>query len=115
MEDALRRLRDRTAITRPLILGELQRRAGATLSGVAQTLGITVQAVSAHAKSLATTGWLRSDAGAYTVTPKGLQALHEGVRHLNDAVAALAAPLDVIQVASAVAASPVAAGQTVGL
>lgn len=115
MDDALRRLRDRTGITRLLIVAELHKRPNATLSDIAPTLGVTVQAVSAHAKELASVGWLRSDDGSYRVTPKGLQSLHEGVRHLNDAVTALASPLDVIQVTSAVAAAPVAKGQAVAL
>lgn len=114
-EDARRSLRDRTGITRLLILAELERRAGTTLSDVAGTLGITVQAVSAHAKELSSQGWLRTEEGMYRATPKGLQSLHEGVRHLHDAVAALAAPLDVIQLTSAVAATSVQVGDLVGL
>jgi predicted transcriptional regulator len=114
-DDARRRLRDRTGITRLLILAELERRAGTTLSDVADSLGVTVQAVSAHAKDLSSLGWLRSEEGAYRATPKGLQSLHEGVRHLRDAVGALAAPLDVIQLTSAVAASAIQAGDPVGL
>jgi predicted transcriptional regulator len=114
-DDVRRRLRDRTAITRLLILGELERRPGTTLSDVAASLGVTVQAVSAHAKDLTAFGWLRSDDGTYRATPKGLQSLHEGVRHLRDAIGALAAPLDVIQLTSAVAATPIQAGDAVGL
>lgn len=117
MQDAepLRRLRDRTAITRLLIVAELHRRPGATLSDVAAALGITVQAVSVHARQLAAAGSLQLDDGAYRVAPKGLQSLHEGVRHLHDALNDLAAPLDVIQVTSAVAGASIAAGQSVGL
>jgi predicted transcriptional regulator len=113
--DSRRLLRDRTGITRLLILAELERQPGTTLSDVADGLGVTVQAVSAHAKELASSGWLRTDGGTYRATPKGLQSLHEGVRHLHDAVAALAAPLDVIQVTSAIAAAPVQPGDLVGL
>ncbi|MFO1535011.1 MAG: winged helix-turn-helix transcriptional regulator [Thermoplasmatota archaeon] len=108
-------LRDRTQATRILILAHLQSRPGATLSEVAEALGITVQAVSAHARAMARAGWTASQDGAYRPTPKGLQALHEGVRQLRDAVAELAAPLDVIQVTSAVAAAPIKAGDLVGL
>lgn len=114
-DEPLRRLRDRTAITRLLILADLERRPGTTLSEVAAGLGITVQAVSAHAKELAAAGWLRFLDGAYRGTPRGLQALHEGVRHLHDAVSALVEPLSVIQVTSAIAAAPVQAGDTVAL
>lgn len=115
MDAMLGRLRDRTAITRLLILAELQRRPGATLSDVADLLGITVQAVSVHARALAATGSLHLLNGTYAATPQGLQSVHEGVRQLNEAVAAVAAPLDVIQVTSAIAAKPVRAGEVVGL
>lgn len=108
-------LRDRTQTTRILILAHLQSRPGATLSEAAEALGITVQAVSAHARAMARAGWMASQDGAYRPTPKGLQALHEGVRQLRDAVGELAAPLAVIQVTSAVAAAPIKAGETVGL
>lgn len=114
-DDARRRLRDRTGITRLLILAELERRPGTTLSEVALSLGVTVQAVSAHAKELSLLGWLRTEDSTYRATPKGLQSLHEGVRHLRDAIGALAAPLDVIQLTSAVAASAIQAGDPVGL
>jgi predicted transcriptional regulator len=113
MADPVRPLRDRTATTRILILASLHE--GATLSATGARLGITVQAVSAHARSLAAAGLVAAEAGTYRVTARGLQALHEGVRQLRDAVAALAAPLDVIQVASAVAGAPLRAGQEVGL
>jgi putative transcriptional regulator len=108
-------LRDRTRTTRMLILARLAARPGTTLSEVAAELGVTVQAVSAHAKGMAEAGWLAPGEGGYRPTPRGLQAIHEGVRELRDAVAALAAPLDVIQVASAIAAAPVRSGEEVGL
>src|SRR5690349_10951546 len=108
-DETHRRLRDRTGITRMLILAELERRPGTTLSDVANALGVTVQAVSAHAKELSSLGWLRTEDGTYRATPKGMQSLHEGVRHLHDAVSALAAPLDVIQMTSAIAAVPIQA------
>jgi putative transcriptional regulator len=115
MEDPVRALRDRTGTTRLLILAELHKQPGATLSDVAKSMGITVQAVSAHARQLAAKGWLRHDEGGYAVAARGVQALHEGIRHLRDAVQAMAQPLDVIQVASAIALEPVRAGQDVGL
>ncbi|MEA3190901.1 MAG: putative transcriptional regulator [Thermoplasmata archaeon] len=115
MEELLRSLRDRTATTRLLILATLGARPGCTLSEVAQRLGITVQAVSAHAKEMVADGHLEVADGRHTPTARGRQQLHEGVRGLRDAVAALAQPLEVIQVTSAVAAVPIAAGDQVGL
>ncbi|MES2156103.1 MAG: MarR family transcriptional regulator [bacterium] len=108
-------LRDRTGTTRLLILATLDGNPGATLSDVAKRLGVTVQAVSMHAKGLAKDGLLAQEDGRAAPTARGLQSLHEGVRQLRDAVASLASPLDVIQVTSAVAAAPVKAGQDVGL
>lgn len=113
--DPLRTLRDRTGTTRLLILAALQTAAGATLSEVAQRLGITVQAVSVHAKAMVQAGHLEQAEGRLVPTARGLQTLHEGVRQLRQAVANLALPLDVIQVTSAVAAAPIKAGQEVGL
>lgn len=115
MDEAWRSLRDRTATTRVLILASLESQPGATLSDVGGRLGITVQAVSAHAKEMTRNGWLTFADGSFRATPKGLQQLHEGVRALRAATASLAAPLDVIQVTSAVAATTVRAGDEVGL
>ena len=113
-EAPLKLLRDKAAITRLLILAELEREPGITLSEIATRLDITVQAVSAYAKELVADGLL-AEAGPQRVTPKGLQTLHEGVRQLRGAVDAVATPLAVIRVASAVAATKVKAGERVGL
>lgn len=113
--DTLRALRDRTGTTRLLILTSLHNEPGSTLSDVAARLGITVQAVSVHAKQLTRGGALAAVDGRLVPTSRGLQLLHEGVRSLRDAVASMARPLDVIQVASAVAGANVKAGQAVGL
>lgn len=107
-------LRDKAEVTRLLILAELEREPGATLSDVAERLDVTVQAVSAYAKEMVSDGLL-AEAGPQRVTPKGLQALHEGVRQLRNAVDELVGPLAVIRVASAIASSRVKEGERVGL
>lgn len=107
-------LRDKAAVTRLLILAELEREPGATLSTVAARLDVTVQAVSAYAKELVAEGLLGED-GPHRVTPKGLQTLHEGVRRLRAAVDAVATPLAVIRVTSAIADTKVKEGERVGL
>lgn len=109
----LQPLRDKAGVTRLLVLAELERDPGATLSDVAARLGVTVQAVSLYAKALADDGLLQD--GAPRVTPRGLQRLHEGVRQLRAAVDAIATPLSVIRVTSAVAATRIRAGERVGL
>jgi len=110
----LRLLRDRSEVTRLLILAELEREPGATLSDIAQKLDVTVQAVSAYAKELVSDGLL-AESGPHRVTPKGLQTLHEGVRQLRAAVDAVATPLAVIRVASAIAATRIKENERVGL
>lgn len=112
--DPARLLRDKTGITRLLVLAELEREPAATLSQVAQRLGVTVQAVSVYAKGLEEDGLL-ADGGDVRVTPKGLQQLHEGVRQLRGALDDLSRPLSVIRTTSAIAAAKVQAGERVGL
>lgn len=113
-EAPLKLLRDKAGVTRILILAELEREPGATLSGVAERLDVTVQAVSAYAKELVAEGLLAEE-GPQRVTPKGLQTLHEGVRRLRAAVDSVATPLSVIRVTSAIADTKVREGESVGL
>lgn len=110
----LKLLRDKSAVTRLLILAELEREPGATLSDVAARLDVTVQAVSTYAKDLVAEGLL-AEQGPQRVTPQGLQRLHEGVRRLRTAVDAVATPLSVIRVTSAVASTRIKEGERVGL
>lgn len=110
-----RLLRDKSGLTRILILAELERAPGTTLSDVARRLDVTVQAVSAYAKELAIDGLLAVDDGSYRVSSRGLQELHEGVRRLRGAIDSVATPLSVIRVTSAVATAKVRSGERVGL
>lgn len=114
VDTSLRLLRDKSAVTRLLILAEMERAPGATLSDVAHTLDVTVQAVSAYAKELVADGLL-AEHGPQRVTPQGLQTLHEGVRRLRSAVDAVATPLAVIRVTSAIASTQVKKDERVGL
>lgn len=111
---ALKLLRDKAGVTRLLILAELEREPGTTLSDIAGKLDVTVQAVSAYAKQMADDGLLAPD-GPHRVSPKGLQTLHEGVRQLRAAIDAVATPLAVIRVASAIAATKIKENDRVGL
>ncbi len=107
-----RLLRDKAAVTRLLILAEMEREPGVTLSEVASRLDVTVQAVSAYAKDLVAEGALDAE---HALTPQGRASLHEGVRQMRAAVDAVATPLSVIRVTSAVAATRIKAGDRVGL
>ncbi len=109
----MQHLRDRTAVTRALILSHLAD--GDNLSETARALGITVQAVSNHARSLADEGHLLAEGGAYRVNAAGRQFLHEQVRRIGDAADALRARLADIDLTSAVALDPIQRGATVGL
>ena len=110
-----RLLRDKSGLTRLLVLAELEREPGITLSEVARRLDVTVQAVSTYAKGLVDDGLLAGGEHGLALTPRGLQHLHEGVRQLRHAVDAVATPLSVIRVTSAVAAARIKAGERVGL
>lgn len=110
-----RLLRDKSAVTRVLVLAEVEREPGVTLSEVARRLDVTVQAVSTYAKGLVEDGLLQATDAGHALTPEGLQHLHESVRQLRAAVDAVATPLSVIRVTSAVAAARIIAGERVGL
>ncbi len=110
-----RHLRDKSGNTRLLILGQLQKHPGGTLSDVATSLGVTVQAVSSYARELAADGTLTGGPGGYRVTARGLALLHEGARRLRDAVDEFTTPLRDVRVTSAVAADTLRARQAVGL
>lgn len=110
-----RALRDKAGITRLLVMAELEKDPGATLSEVADRLGVTVQAVSTYAKALVSEGLLEAGPHGHRLTPPGLQALHEGVRRLRNALDSVSAPLAVIRTTSAVALTRIKAGERVGL
>jgi putative transcriptional regulator len=108
-------LRDRTRLTRLLILRELVTRPEAPLRELAATLEVTPQAVSTHVKKLMTGGLLVEQDGHRVVTPDGMQALMEGFQEIKRLVDHALEPLPLVQVADAIAAAPVTKGQRVGL
>lgn len=108
-------LRDRSLNTRLLILSEMLREPGVSLSEVARRLGITVQAISNHAQALLRDGALAQEHRSYRVTAVGVDRLQSGVDRLVDAVSQLRRPLQRVASASAVAAGALRSGQQVGL
>lgn len=113
--DAVAVFRDRTHLTRLLVLRELHVHKRRTLREIADALGVSVQAVSTYAKGLAVDGLLAERGGRYQPTPKGLQVLQEGFARLRRVVDDALAPLTVIEATSAIAREPVRAGDEVGL
>lgn len=108
-------LRDRTFLTRLLILRELVANPDAPLREIAEALDVTPQAVSQHAKELAREGLLADHDGRRTVTTEGVQTLQEGLRRLKRVVEQAAESVKLVRRATAEAATPVKKGQRVGL
>lgn len=110
-----RLLRDRTRLTRLLILRELLQRPDAPLREVAAVLDVTPQAVSTHVAGLEKEGLVEAANGRRSVTPTGVQRLQEGFRDVKRTVDEILQPLSVIGATSAVARSAIRAGERVGL
>jgi putative transcriptional regulator len=110
-------LRDRTAITRLLILHGYHRTNGAVSQReLAEDLGVTVQAVSTYVQGMAKDGLIeKTDAGLLVPTARGFQSLQEGFRDLKRSVDGVVGDLAVIEATSALAAARARAGERVGL
>lgn len=106
-------LRDRTYLTELAVLYALHEDPSVRLTGVAEQLGVTVQAVSNYAKRLVEEGLLEED--GYRVTPEGVQEIHERIEELKRTVDAAYRRLNVITETAAVAGADIEEGQPVGL
>jgi putative transcriptional regulator len=86
-------------------------------SQIADSLGITPQAVSEYIKSLAAEGMIRSSGrGQYTVTPLGVETIIEGARELKEySDYVLNHVVGQVAVWAAIAREPVRKGDTVFL
>jgi putative transcriptional regulator len=86
-------------------------------SQIAESLGITPQAVSEYVKSLAADGMIRSGGrGQYTVTPLGVESIIEGARELKEySDYVLNNVVGQVSVWAAIAREPVGKGSTVFL
>jgi putative transcriptional regulator len=111
----VRLLRDKAALTRLLLLLELQRGTHTKLRGLADKLGMTVQGVSNYVQELQRAGLVRAARGRYELTPKGRQALQEGVGELKGFADAAYQRIHVIERCAARAGQRVRAGEPVGL
>lgn len=106
-------LRDRTYMTELGILFALHRDPTLNLTGVAEQLGVTVQAVSNYAKRMTEEGLLEAE--THRVTPHGIQELHRRIGQVKRAVDRAFEHLNVITETTAIAGEAVEAGDRVGL
>jgi putative transcriptional regulator len=108
-------LRDKAALTRLLLLLELQRTTHTRLAGLAERLGMTVQGVSNYIGEAERQGLVRAGRGRYEVTPRGTEVLEEGLAELKGFVDLAYQRLRVVEQCAALAAARVREGDPVGL
>ena len=84
---------------------------------IADTMGITIQAISKYFKKLTEEGLLEAGSGRadYRLTQKGIGKLHEDLKSLERYVTSIRSEMKIERALPAIATQPVKAGQTVGL
>lgn len=108
-------LRRRGAVTELLFLYDLTTRDVPNLKGIAERLGVTVQAVSHSFRQLRQRGLVEVRRGRYKPTVAGTAWLHAALGALRRDVDQHLERLPVIRSARAVAAAPIPAGAPVSL
>ncbi len=84
---------------------------------IADTMGVTIQAISKYFKKLTKEGLLEAGSGRadYRLTPKGIGKLHDDLKGLERYVTSVKSEIKIEHAWPAIATQPVKAGQTVGL
>jgi putative transcriptional regulator len=108
-------LRNKSLGTRLLLLHELLQRDHGKLATIADALDITVQAVSEYMRKLEEEGLASFSNGAYRPGTKGIQFLHDHFLELETWVRDSMRTLRIVQRTLALAGTPVAEGDAVGL
>jgi len=108
-------LRDLRESTQLLFLYEVTTRRHTRLRTIAERLGMTVQGASDYAHGLESENLVQVVNGEYRATKKGVERLHAQMRELREFVERARRELTVIDVASAIGATGVRAGEAVGL
>ncbi|MCW4007839.1 MAG: winged helix-turn-helix transcriptional regulator [Candidatus Bathyarchaeota archaeon] len=111
-------LRDKGALTKFQILFEIMRQQPhIKQKDVSEALGITIQAVSKHFKTLMKEGLLEagSERAEYRLTAKAYEKLQDYLKNIDDYVKTIKTNLKVERLIPAIAMQPVKAGDTVGL
>jgi putative transcriptional regulator len=111
----LDQLRRRGAVTELLFLYEVTTRDVPHLKGIAERLGVTVQAISHSYRTLRRRGLVDVQRGLYHPTVAGTAWLHTALGDLRRDVDEHLERLPVVRSARAVAATPVRAGEPVTL
>lgn len=113
-----RLLKDKGESTKFQILFEVMRnQPHIKQKDIADTLGITIQAICKYFKKLAKEGYLEagSERADYHLTPKGIIKLQEDIRSLEKYVNEIKKDLKIEHAMPAIATQPVKAGEEVGL
>lgn len=111
-------LRDKGEFTKFQILLEIMRnQPHIKQKDIADSVGITIQAISKYFKKLSKEGLLEagSERADYRLTPKGTARLHEGLMGLESYLAIIKKEMKVEHAWPAIATQPIKAGQTIGL
>ena len=84
---------------------------------IADTMGVTIQAISKYFKKLTKEGLLEAGSGRadYHLTQKGIGKLHDDLKGLERYVTSIKSEIKIERALPAIATQPIKAGQTVGL
>lgn len=108
-------LRDLRRNTEMLILVELLRSPSARLKEIADSLGITVQAVSQYMSAMRKEGLLKEQKGVLRPTRNGMQMLQEHFVRVKQEVDGILRNISVVDRCMAIAGNRIQKGKTVGL
>ncbi|UCF08488.1 MAG: winged helix-turn-helix transcriptional regulator [Thermoplasmata archaeon] len=108
-------LRDLRLSTELLILFEIMDNPHTKLKAVAEKLDITVQGASDYLRRMKREGLIQNIGGEYRVTKKGIDFLHSNFSELKRFVDSKITELNIIDVCSALAKTPVKKGDEVGI
>jgi putative transcriptional regulator len=94
---------------------ELMKDPKTTLKPLAEKLEMTIQGVSEYLRKMQKDGELLRFGKEYRLTKKSVQSLHDSIQELREFVVAALRQIDIIQVCTAIARTPIKKGERVGL
>lgn len=108
-------LRSKSTLTRLLILLEVASARHTNLKTIAESVGITTQAVSDYFNKMQKDGLMENVEGSYRATKEGMLFLQENLLSIKSFVDDKLGTLDIIQTTTAIAHDEIAKGQEVCL